>query len=346
MTSRYELNAPLQGPSNAGIIVPASLRLKDNGSSSATTPDDDDDILNVVEPDYQLRKRRVWSPEEEDSLASEDIDLLDDFLHKGHRPPLPSFSACFKSIFRIHTETGNIWTHLLGCVMFIGVAIYFLTRPSFEIQFQEKLIFLSFFIGAIVCLGFSFAFHTLCCHSEMVGKLFSKLDYCGIALLIMGSFVPWLYYGFYCHYKHKMIYLTVVIVLGITSIITSLWDKFSQPNLRPLRAGVFMSFGLSGIIPAIHYVLMEGWISKVSQASLGWLILMGLLYILGALFYALRVPERWFPGKCDIWFQSHQIFHVLVLVAAFVHYHGISEMAMYRVTVGECDIPQHPAISF
>lgn len=70
-------------------------------------------------------------------------------------------------------------------------------------------------------------------------SLNSRLDYCGIALLIMGSFVPWLYYGFYCHYKHKLIYLTVVIVLGITSIITSLWDKFSQPNLRPLRAGKF-----------------------------------------------------------------------------------------------------------
>lgn len=37
-----------------------------------------------------------------------------DYLHAGHRPPLPSFYACFKSIFRIHTETGNIWTHLLG----------------------------------------------------------------------------------------------------------------------------------------------------------------------------------------------------------------------------------------
>lgn len=44
-------------------------------------------------------------------------------------------------------------------------------------------------------------------------------------------------------------------------------------------------------------------------------------------------------------FQSHQIFHVLVIAAAFVHYHGISEMAMYRVTVGECEVP-HPAISF
>jgi vacuolar-type H+-ATPase subunit H len=37
-----------------------------------------------------------------------------DFLIKGHRPQLNSFWECFKSIFRIHTETGNIWTHLLG----------------------------------------------------------------------------------------------------------------------------------------------------------------------------------------------------------------------------------------
>jgi len=37
-----------------------------------------------------------------------------EFLTKGHRPQLHSFYACFKSIFRVHTETGNIWTHLLG----------------------------------------------------------------------------------------------------------------------------------------------------------------------------------------------------------------------------------------
>lgn len=105
-----------------------------------------------------------------------------------------------------------------------------------------------------------------------------RLDYCGIALLIMGSFVPWLYYGFYCHYQPKVIYLSVVCVLGCLSIIVSLWDKFSEPALRPLRAGVFMSFGLSGIIPAIHYGIMEGWFSQISQSSLGWLCLMGKYY--------------------------------------------------------------------
>lgn len=216
-----------------------------------------------------------------------------DFLHAGHRPPLPSFYACFKSIFRIHTETGNIWTHLLGtllfigailsytkcidvhllhillsifcefwlsislikvffffftgCVAFIGIAIFFLTQPPIEIQLEEKLVFGTFFAGAITCLGMSFAFHTVHCHSECVGKLFSKLDYCGIAMLIMGSFVPWLYYGFYCDYQPKLIYLSVVVVLGITSIVVSLWERFGEPNYRPLRAGIFMGFGLSGV---------------------------------------------------------------------------------------------------
>jgi len=37
-----------------------------------------------------------------------------EFIHYGHRPELRSFIECFKSIFRIHTETGNIWSHLLG----------------------------------------------------------------------------------------------------------------------------------------------------------------------------------------------------------------------------------------
>jgi len=37
-----------------------------------------------------------------------------DFIWQGYRPPLPSFWDCIKSIFSIHTETGNIWTHMLG----------------------------------------------------------------------------------------------------------------------------------------------------------------------------------------------------------------------------------------
>ena len=36
-------------------------------------------------------------------------------------------------------------------------------------------------------------------------------------------------------------------------------------------------------------------------------------------------------------FQSHQIFHVFVVAAAFVHLHGISQIANYRLSFGGGD---------
>lgn len=259
-----------------------------------------------------------------------------DFLLRGHRVPTNSFLACFKSIFRIHTETGNIWTHLLGMIAFLGIASYFLSRPSIEIQWQEKAVFSAFFMGAILCMTFSWVFHTVYCHSERVGRFFNKLDYCGIALLTIGSFVPWLYYSFYCRLEPKVTYLALIIFLGTICIVVSMWDKFAQPQYRPLRAGVFVALGLSGVVPAMHYVITDGFWHAINFAALGWLVLMALLYIVGAVIYAARIPERIFPGKFDIWFQSHQIFHVFVLAGAFVHYHGISEIANYRLTLGDC----------
>ncbi|XP_029455761.1 adiponectin receptor protein 2 isoform X2 [Rhinatrema bivittatum] len=162
-----------------------------------------------------------------------------DYLVHGHRPPMPSFRACFKSIFRIHTETGNIWSHLLGCVFFLCLGIFYMFRPniSFVAPVQEKVVIGLFFLGAILCLSFSWLFHTVYCHSEGVSRVFSKLDYSGIALLTMGSFVPWLYYSFYCNPQPCFIYLIVVCVLGIAAITVSQWDLFATPQYRGVRAG-------------------------------------------------------------------------------------------------------------
>ena len=206
-------------------------------------------------------------------------------------------------------------------VAFIGLSLYFMTRPSVEIDHQEKAVFMAFFSGAIVCLGLSFTYHTVCCHeNRFIGKLFAKFDYCGIAFLTVGSFVPWLYYSFYCNYLTKVLinygnnyytelllqvlYMSVVIVLGILAVVVSLWDKFGTPRYRPYRALVFIVFGLSGIAPATHYAVQNGWERSITEASLGWLVFMGFLYITGALFYAFRIPERFFPGKVDIWVGS------------------------------------------
>ncbi len=65
--------------------------------------------------------------------------------------------------------------------------------------------------------------------------------------------------------------------------------------------GLFLCLGCSGFVPSIHLIIAHGFFKGVQQGALGWLLLMGALYIIGALLYAFRVPERFFPGKCNIW---------------------------------------------
>lgn len=55
----------------------------------------------------------------------------------------------------------------------------------------------------------------------------------------------------------------------------------------------------------MHYGSVEGFFSNFTMISLGWLLLMGFLYISGALLYTFRVPERFFPGKCDLLVRTY-----------------------------------------
>ncbi|RXN25727.1 adiponectin receptor 2 [Labeo rohita] len=223
-----------------------------------------------------------------------------------------------------------------GCLFFLCLGIVYMFRPnmSFVAPFQEKIVIGAFFLGAILCLSFSWLFHTVYCHSEGVSRVFSKLDYSGIAFLIMGSFVPWLYYSFYCSPQPCFIYLIVVCILGVAAITVSQCDFFATPQYRGVRAGVFVGLGLSGVVPTLHFMIAEGFLKATTIGQMGWLFLMAVLYITGACLYAARIPERFFPGKCDIWFHSHQLFHILVVAGAFVHFHGVSNLQEFRYTAG------------
>jgi adiponectin receptor len=92
----------------------------------------------------------------------------------------------------------------------------------------------------------------------------------------------------------------MILVLGIAAIIVSLWDKFSESRYRPLRAGVFVAMGCSGIIPAIHFTYTDGMRQLIDENGFYWLLTMAFFYLTGATLYATRVPERFWPGKCDL----------------------------------------------
>lgn len=70
-------------------------------------------------------------------------------------------------------------------------------------------------------------------------------------------------------------------------------DKFRTPAWRPYRAMMFISLGLSGIIPICHGFFKFGYQALEDKMSLSWVVLQGLLYIFGAVLYAVCCPSRY-----------------------------------------------------
>lgn len=112
-----------------------------------------------------------------------------DYLLHGHRPPMPSFRACFGSIFRIHTETGNIWTHLLGGIKFF----------TWENVLQSRVCHLHFCSPPPQGWSYSFVWaHWLCWGPTCISWPRCKRKWCSgcsswglySASASLGSFIP------------------------------------------------------------------------------------------------------------------------------------------------------------
>jgi len=86
---------------------------------------------------------------------------------------------------------------------------------------------------------------------------------------------------------------------------------------------MFMLMGLSAVFPVLHGIKLYGIEHMRESTGLDWVVLQGVLYVTGAAIYAARIPEKWSPGSFDIWGSSHQIFHVLVVLAAASHLVGL-----------------------
>ena len=185
--------------------------------------------------------------------------------------------------------------------------------------------------SAIFCLSFSAIFHLFGVINEKYFNILNRFDYGGISLLISGSCFPPYYYFFYYSTLFKYLYLILISVFGVGTFLYSLTDDFNKPKRRALRGTLFLIFGLCSGVPIMHMAFFGDYIEGYGDdiILLNW-YLGGISYIIGALFYILRFPEKKFPGKFDYFGASHQIFHVLVFFGALFHFIGSLEAYNYR----------------
>lgn len=156
--------------------------------------------------------------------------------------------------------------------------------------------------------------------------------------MIVTSFYPSVYYVFLCESAPRWLYLSGITIFGGITLILSLLNRFQTTKWRATRAICFSMLGMFGLVPWGHVVWQKVYLHPTVSRVMLLDAVMATCYVLGAAVYANRVPEKWFPGKFDLFFHSHQIFHVFVVVAAYAHYLGVLELLVWRDASGGCAV--------
>lgn len=262
------------------------------------------------------------------------------YILSGYVKETSSYLNCLKSLTYIHNETGNIYSHFVPSVLvavFVGNFVgWEMEKYNNDLRYWEKLNFTQFGFAATFCLALSALFHLFKCHSPSVCKFGNQCDYLGIIIMITCSLISIMLFAFYDIPNWRNFYVSLFLALGGICTIVTFNKKFSTPQYRPFRSLMFILFGLSGVLPVLTAVSIFGVESASERSKAGWLIAEGFFYIFGASLYAMRIPERFshkesdnrllenpVSGKFDLFGHSHQIFHVMVVIAAFCHWKAL-----------------------
>ncbi|AIO02694.1 hypothetical protein LPMP_355630 [Leishmania panamensis] len=276
------------------------------------------------------------------------------YILRGYRAYYTG-KQCVTSVLRMHNETINIWTHLLGVLVFLGMVVQLFTQhiiPEYlagNVFHRENrtatpvhvsgartrlpfIIFGAFSFSCVMCMLCSACFHTFLCHmSEEFYHRMHALDYYAITLLVVGSFLPFCFYAMHCAPAWRNAYLSMISSFGVVGLIGPFFRHWTSEAFATKKIIFYVCMVGSGIIPTIHISQMIP--LDISAPYVKGLLTMLALYGFGVFVYAFRIPEAISPGTFDFYFSSHQIWHVCVLGAAITHFYNCVAMYLNRGTI-------------
>ncbi|KAG5490706.1 hypothetical protein JKF63_00828 [Porcisia hertigi] len=273
------------------------------------------------------------------------------YILRGYRAYYTG-KQCIQSLFSMHNETINIWSHLIGVLFFLGMIAHLFTHhiiPEYlsgNVFHQENrtahpvlvdgartawpfIIFGAFSFACVMCLLCSACFHTFLCHmSEDLYHRMHALDYYGITFLVVGSFLPFCFYTMSCAPEWRNAYLSMIGTFGVVGLIGPFFRHWTSEAFATKKIIFYVCMAGSGIIPTVHISQMIP--LDISAPYVKGLLLMLTLYGVGVFIYAFRIPEALSPGTFDLYFSSHQVWHLCVLGAAITHFYNCVSMYVNR----------------
>ena len=202
-------------------------------------------------------------------------------------------------------DPGSAITHFIGMLMAAFAATPLLIRAASNPD-KIHLISLSIFIISMILLyAASTTYHTLNL-SERTNRILRKIDHCMIFMLIAGSYTP------VCLIVlHNKIGYILCALVWATAILGIVFKAFWVTCPKWISSVLYIGMGwlcVLAFMPIIH---------ALPKAGFGWLLAGGIIYTIGGVIYALKLPI--FNAKHKN-FGSHEIFHVFIMLGSACHF--------------------------
>ena len=202
-------------------------------------------------------------------------------------------------------DPGSAITHFIGMVLAFFAAFPLLVKAAAEPGRLHVAALAIFIVSMILLYAASTAYHTFDI-SEKVNKLLKKIDHMMIFVLIAGTYTPVCLIVLGNQAGYRLLALVWgIAVSGI--IINALWINCP----KWFSSLIYIAMGWV-CITAISEI-----VSALPAAAFGWLLAGGIIYTIGGIIYALKLPI--FNAK-HRFFGSHEIFHLFVMGGSFCHY--------------------------
>ena len=202
-------------------------------------------------------------------------------------------------------DPGSAITHFIGMMMALLATIPLLVKAAREPDWLHLIALSVFALSMFLLYTASTTYHSLDI-SAKVNRRLQKMDHMMIFVLIAGSYTPvcMIILG------GRIGYTLLALVWGIAVagiIIKGLW--ITCPKW--FSSIIYIAMGWT-CLP----VFTQLW-TDLPHAAFGWLLAGGIIYTIGGVIYALKLPVF---NALHKYFGSHEIFHLFVMGGSVCHF--------------------------
>ena len=202
-------------------------------------------------------------------------------------------------------EPGSAITHFIAIVFALIASVPLIIKASSTLNFIITLAMIIFMTSMVLLYTASTTYHSVNASPKII-KIFKRIDHILIFFLIAGTYTPICLVVLPKESGLKLLYTVWGIAL-VGTFVKILW--VTCPKWFSSVIYIAMGWACIGVLFDLHSIL--------SPLSFYLLLSGGIIYTIGGVIYALKLPV--FNSKYK-YFGSHELFHLFVMGGSTCHY--------------------------